>query len=366
MELIYNSKKTLIEINNIINKKIKSSYIINNISSNGLLIEGDNFYGMLSLLNNYRNKLDLVYIDPPFNTQGKFFYNSKRVSTISRSNNSVIAYEDNMPFEEYLEFIRERLVLIHKLLSDIGTLYFHIDIKVGHYIKILLDEIFGKENFINEITRIKSNPKNFNRRAYGNEKDVIFVYSKKEKCNIFNNIKQPLEKNEITHRFPKKDKDGRYYTTIPCHAPGETINGVTGMEWNGILPPEGRHWRCSPEELMQLDRRGLIEWSKNNVPRIKKYADEHQGKKIQDVWLNYKDPQAPIYPTEKNSDLLSLIIQQSSNEGSIIMDCFCGSGSFLKEGKIHNRTVIGIDKSEIALSITKSRNELKNIDSINI
>ena len=190
-------------------------------------------------------------------------------------------YICKMNFEDYLEFIRERLVLIKMLLSDKGTLYFHIDCKVGHYIKIILDEIFGADNFINDITRIKSNPKNFSRKAYGNEKDVIYVYSKKPRKNIFNNILIPLTKEEIKKNFPKIDNKGRYYTTVPCHAPGETKKGDTGKKWKGTMPPKGRHWRYNPKELDNLDRNNLIEWSKNGVPRIKNFSDEHKGKKIQ-------------------------------------------------------------------------------------
>ena len=358
MELIYKNKKSLSKLEEIITQAKQN---INNISKNnekGIFIKNDNFLGMISLLKNFENKIDLVYIDPPFNTNSTFFYDEENVSTISSKKDVMVAYNDSMIFEEYLEFIRERIYLIWKLLSDNGTLYFHIDLKVGHYIKIILDEIFGKDNFLNDISRIKSNPKNFNRKAFGNQKDVIFIYSKKVKKNIFNNIKISLSQEEISKAFKKCDENG-FYTTIPCHAPGETKNGDTGGLWKGIYPPKGRHWRTSPKEL---DAKGLIEWSKTGNPRIKKYADEHQGKKIQDIWLDYKDPQKPIYPTEKNNNMLKMIIEQSSNENSIIMDCFCGSSSFLKEGIKLNRYVIGIDKSDIALNIIlNKREELKEL-----
>lgn len=366
MEIIYKDKKDISYLEYKISSERKFINGISSIPGSGFFLYSDNYWGMISLLEQYENKIDLVYIDPPFNTNSKFFYHQNRTSTISYGKDDVLAYDDNMEFHTYLEFIRERLVLIHKLLSNEGTLYFHIDIKVGHYIKILLDEIFGRENFINDITRVKSNPKNFKRKAFGNEKDVIFVYSKKEGMNIFNDIKKELSEDEILNRFPKKDKDGRQYTTIPCHAPGETIKGDTGKMWKGLMPPKGRHWRCSPDELTKLDEQGLIEWSKNNVPRIKKFANEHTGKKIQDIWKEFKDPQNPIYPTEKNSDMLDLIIKQSSNRGSIIMDCFCGSGSFLSAGIKNNRIVIGIDKSDAALSVIKNKEELKDINIISI
>lgn len=256
-----------------------------------------------------------------------------------------------MPLESYLEYMRERLYIIKKLLSECGTLYLHIDIKVGHYIRIILDEIFGKESFLNEISRVKSNPKNFSRRAYGNIKDIIYVYAKNTKKNIFNEVKK-INEDEIFKKFRKIDTQGRRYTTVPCHAPGETKSGATGEKWRGMLPPKGRHWRVNPDQLDELDKQGLIEWSKNGNPRIIKYSDEYKGDKIQDIWLDYKDPPYPKYPTQKNISMLELIIKQSSNEDSIIMDCFCGSGGFLEAGLKNNRRVIGIDESKIAINVS--------------
>lgn len=365
MELAYSSKKTPAEIISTINK-IKNSCRLDKNITRGILFNSDNFKAMSLLLNSYANKVDLIYIDPPFNTNLDFYYSVDRTAHVSNVKSAQVAYSDCMHFESYIEFIRERLILIHMLLSDSGTLYFHIDINVGHYIKILLDSIFGRENFLNEITRIKSNPKNFKRNAYGNEKDTIYVYSKSSKKNIFNDIKEQFTKEEIAEKFPKADEFGRKYTTVPCHAPGETVNGATGQKWNNISPPPGRHWRYSPEELDKMDAQGLIEWSKNNVPRIKKFADDCVGKKIQDVWTKYKDPQYPVYPTEKNAKMLELIVRQSSHKNSLIMDCFCGSGSFLAAGMRLGRRVIGIDKSEVAIKVARQRSELQQLPLVTI
>lgn len=367
LNLDYPNKKTLEEIERLIDKKRLKVVPIKKSSEIGIFIHGDNLDGMIALLNEFENKIDLVYIDPPFNTNSDFYYSDENTSTVSHSKKDLIAYRDKMSFEEYLESIRERVVVIKKLLSDNGTLYFHIDCKVGHYIKIILDEIFGIDNFVNDITRVKSNPKNFNRKAFGNEKDVIYIYSKKAQNNIFNNVLIPLTEEKIKKAFPKVDKNGRHYTTVPCHAPGETQNGDTGMEWRGIHPPKGRHWRCNPNELEALDKKGMIEWSKNGVPRIKRFADEYKGKKIQDIWDNYKDPQYPIYPTEKNYEMLSMIIRQSSNEKSNIMDCYCGSCSFLSAGIDNSRYVIGIDKSDVSKNVLiEKRNNLRDIDIVDL
>lgn len=331
---------------------------IDDLSMSSCLIFGENYDALKLLLKSHKGKIDLIYIDPPYNTNQVFGITKNRKNAISRSKNCVVAYSDEMTRSEFLEFIRERLVILRELLSEEGSIYLHIDTKVGHYIKIIMDEVFGEENFKNDITRVKSNPKNFARTAYGNEKDVIYFYAKNHKKNIWNEIKLPMEKGDIEKRFPKIDDNGRRYTTIPLHAPGET-NGVTGQPWRNMNPPEGRHWRTNPSEFDRLDELGLIEWSSTGNPRIKKYADEHKGKKIQDIWY-YKDPQNPIYPTEKNIEMLKLIVQQSSREGSIVLDCFCGSGTTLVAAEELGRKWIGVDSSEVAINTIKKRSQLKD------
>ncbi|MDR2544439.1 MAG: site-specific DNA-methyltransferase [Methanobrevibacter sp.] len=121
-------------------------------------------------------------------------------------------------------------------------------------------------------------------------------------------------------------------------------------------PPKGRHWRCSPEELDKLENEGLIEWSKNGVPRKKVYANEKKkkGKLLQDIWT-YKDSQNPSYPTEKNSEMIEQIIKTSSNPNDLVLDCFCGSGTTLISANKLNRRWIGIDESSEAINVVKNR-----------
>lgn len=353
MHIIYDNKLEIQEIFNKSENIIKEkSRIIE--SDKSILIKGENFEALSILLQNYKNKIDLIYIDPPFNTAQDFSYTKDRANSISKQSNSVIAYSDKLSRDEYLEFIRERLILLRELLSEHGSIYLHIDYKVGHYIKIIMDEVFGEKNFRNDITRIKSNPKNFYRRAYGNEKDLILFYTKSNN-NIWNDIKIPLDKDEVISKFPKTEANGRRYTTIPLHAPGETKNGKTGKPWRNIPVPDGRHWRTDPVEFEKLDAEGKIEWSSTGNPRIKKYADEHTGKKIQDIW-KFKDPQNPIYPTEKNRVMLEQIIMQSSIQNSIVLDCFAGSGSTLKSAQKLGRKWIGIDNSEVAINVIINSN----------
>ena len=138
------------------------------------------------------------------------------------------------------------------------------------------------------------------------------------------------------------------------HAPGETQNGKTSQAFKGIFLPKGRHRRSEVSVLEQLDNDGLIEWSNKGNPRKNIYFDEQEGKRMQDIW-EFKDPQYPVYPTEKNADLLDVIIKTSSNENSTVLDCFAGSGTTLKAAQANGRQWIGIDQSDEAIKavITK-------------
>jgi len=317
------------------------------------LIHGDNLSVLKTLLDTHTGKIDLIYIDPPFATNGHFKISEDRANTISSSNGDAIAYSDILVGADFLEFLRERLIFLRELLSERGSIYLHIDYKVGHYVKLVMDEIFGRDMFRNDITRIKCNPKNFDRKAYGNVKDLILFYSKTA-TPTWNDPRLPFTAEDEERLFKKIDKSGRRYTTIPLHAPGETSNGNTGKEWKGMKPPKGRHWRTDPAILEEWDKQGLIEWSANGVPRKKIFLDEKDGKKMQDIW-EFKDPQYPQYPTEKSLDLLKFIVKASSNEGDFVLDCFAGSGTTLVAAQTLNRNWIGIDKSEPAIKVVQKR-----------
>lgn len=325
--------------------------------TNNYLIYGDNYDVFNYLANDEKlsGKINLVYIDPPYGTKQIFTFSGDRFSTISRMNGGKLAYSDSLSGEEYLAFLSGRLKRIRDLMADDGSIYLHIDVKMGHYVKVLLDKIFGQKNFINDITRIKCNPKNFSRKGFGNIKDMILLYSK-TKNYIWNDPRQKIKIENIDARFCLIDKQGRRYTTTPLHAPGETENGITGKKWKGKLPPPGRHWRYTPDVLDKLDKKGLIEWSSTGNPRKKIYVDEvlRAGTKMQDIWT-YKDPQNPRYPTEKNISMLKMIISASSNVGDIVLDGFCGAGTTLEAAQDLKRHWIGVDSSRQAINICKKR-----------
>lgn len=361
LELIYSGKEAKEKI---IDEKV--AFEIEKVKSFGnlrlddwenMLIFGDNLIALKLLYQNpsIKGKVRLIYIDPPFSTNQIYKCGEDRTATVSKSEKDVEAYEDMLVGSEYLEFLRKRLVLLREILADDGSIYVHIDWKMGHYVKVLMDEIFGQERFINDITRIKCNPKNFARKGYGNIKDTILFYSKTDRY-IWHEPRVEMTEEDINRLFPKVDREGRRYTTTPLHAPGETKNGPTGQPWKGLKPPKGRHWRYSPEELERLDKQGLIEWSSTGNPRKIIYADEilAKGKKRQDIW-EFKDPPYPAYPTEKNLEMLKMIIEASSNPNDIVLDCFVGSGTALVAAEETGRRWIGIDNSQVAIEVAQKR-----------
>jgi adenine-specific DNA-methyltransferase len=204
MELVFKDK---LDKNQILSLASKQGSLSNEVLGKSFIMQGDNFIGLSKLLNTQKGFIDLVYIDPPFNTNQIFSVSQNRASTISRAKSSITAYEDLMDTDEFLNFMYKRFVLLYELLSENGSLYVHIDTKMGHYFKVILDEIFGRQNYKNDITRIKSNPKNFDRKAYGNEKDMILFYSKNSNKNIWNEIRIELSNEELQSKFTKIDEE---------------------------------------------------------------------------------------------------------------------------------------------------------------
>jgi len=173
--------------------------------NNNVLIHSDNLIALNHLLSNgFKGKVDLVYIDPPYATGGNFTITNGRATTISNSKNGNIAYTDTLKGTDFIDFLRARLLLLKELLSDCGSIYLHIDYKIGHYVKTMMDEVFGMENFRNDITRIKCNPKNFDRVGYGNIKDLIVKTSSNEKSIVldcFCGSGTTLKSAQISNRY---------------------------------------------------------------------------------------------------------------------------------------------------------------------
>ena len=310
---------------------------------------GDNLEG-LALLTELGIQVNLVYIDPPFATNNEFLIDAERANTISASGE--LAYSDTWEMDDYLEQLWLRLKAIHSVMARDGSIYVHIDVKMEHHVRLLMDDVFGPRNFRNSITRIKCNPKNFTRYSYGNIKDTILFYSVSPHRIKWHPQEEPLTDEDAVVRYPLVDNEGRRYATTPLHAPGVTRNGPTGGLWRGMPPPAGRHWRYPPDRLEELDAQGLIAWSSTGNPRKIIYADESAGKLPQDVWV-YKDPQRPSYPTQKNAAMLERIILTSSEPGDTVLDCYAGSGTTLLEAARLERRFIGMDDAAAAWEVTE-------------
>jgi len=348
VSLSYEGKKTRQDVLNFAPAEVESLWRGNPVNNH--LYYGDNLPILAGLLQNdsVRGKVRLVYIDPPFATKSVF-----------QSRGQADAYTDLLEGSHYLEFIRERLILLHELLAADGSIYVHLDENMAFYVKVMMDEVFGKDNFRNWITRKKCNPKNYTRKAYGNISDYILFYTK-SKDYVWNRAVEAWTEEKILKEYTYiEDGTGRKYKKVPVHAPGER-NGETGKTWRGMLPPKGKHWQYTPQTLDEMDARGEIYWSPTGNPRRKVYLDESNGIPAQDIWLDFRDAhnqniEITGYPTEKNPALLKRIIQASSNPGDLVLDCFAGSGTTLHTANELNRRWVGIDNSPEAIKTILSR-----------
>lgn len=314
------------------------------------LIAGDNRKVLHSLLSDptVAGRVQLIYIDPPYATG--FDFESATVGP---------AYQDRTQGTEYFAALRERVLLMHALLSKTGSFYIHLDHNAVFGAKLLLDEIFGPQNFRNMITRIKCNPKNQVSKQYGDVCDYILFYTKSNKYTWHAPVVAWGDGEGEREYTCVEPGTGRRYKKVPCHLPG-IRNGATGSRWRGKLPPKGKHWVHSPAELDRLDAEGRIYWSRNGNPRRKLYLDENEGRRRQNIWTDYRDTQnqnarVTGYPTEKNLDMLRMIIKTSSNEGDLVMDAYAGSGTTLAAASAENRSWIGIDSSATAIRVCKER-----------
>ena len=238
----------------------------------------------------------------------------------------------------------------------------HIDVKMEHHVRLLMDRVFGERNFRNSITRIKCNPKNFNRYAYGNIKDAILFYSVSPNRLKWRPQEEPLTDEDAELRYPLVDETGKAVRDdAAARAGNDTATGPTGGPWRGMPPPAGRHWRYTPDKLDELDAAGLIAWSSTGNPRKIIYADQSSGKLPQDVW-EYKDPQRPSYPTQKNAAMLERMILTSSDPGDTVLDCYAGSGTTLLEAARLGRRFVGMDDARAAWEVTERRLRAEGVE----
>ena len=348
VSLSYEGKESFESILNYPGKQFEVQFPINGDGQN-VLFFGDNIDALAYLLKNgYQNKIKLIYIDPPFATTSNFVNRQQEY-----------AYSDSLCGGEYVEFLRKRLIFMRELLSEEGSIYLHLDNKMAFTMKLVMDEIFGEDNCRAFITRKKCSTKNYTKNTFGNISDYIMFYSKTDHY-TWNRPYDSWEYDRMIEQYPCVDeKTGRRYKKVPIHAPG-VRNGATGKEWRGKLPPTGKHWQYTPDKLDELDAAGEIYWSPTGNPRRMVFCDPLKGIPVQDIWLNYRDSinqarRTTGYPTEKNMDMLKMIVTASSNPGDIVLDCFAGSGTTLGAAFENNRYWIGADNSIESLKAVVKR-----------
>uniref|UniRef100_UPI0040261C55 site-specific DNA-methyltransferase n=1 Tax=Prevotella sp. TaxID=59823 RepID=UPI0040261C55 len=283
-------------------------------------------------------KVDLVYIDPPFASgadYAKKVYvrnNPKVTATIAQAEKELDieemrAFEEKMygdiwDKERYLNWMYENLMAIKSVMSDNASIYVHLDYHIGHYVKILMDEIFGEDNFVNEIIWQRVYSHNDANR-YGQIHDTIFFYCMNNEDYTWHTQYTPYEEKYLK-MYSMDDGDGRKYKVENTMGPGG--RGST-YEWNGVT----RTWRYSKETMEELDRKGLLYHTSSGFPKKKVYLDEMPGKPLQSIWtdINVIAGQAKElvdYATQKPEALLERIIKASSDEGMVVADFFGGSG----------------------------------------
>ena|SRR5665213_576927 len=350
IELAYDGKKSIDSILATRSARFEVKEVFHGSDGENRLIFGENIGVLAGLLHDdsVAGKVQLCYIDPPYATQSVFHSRSEKA-----------AYVDLLKGPRYIEFLRERLILIRELLADEGSIYVHLDQTMAFHAKIICDEIFGPKNFRNWITRKKCNTKNYTKHQFGDISDYILFYTKTEEY-VWNRPCVQWSDEAMLREYSYLEPDGRRYKKVPIHAPGQR-NGESGRSWRGMLPPKGKHWQYVPSKLDELDAKGEIYWSKNGNPRRKIYFDTRtDGIPVQDVWMDFKDPhnqniKITGYPTEKNFDMLKMIVEASSEKDGLVLDCFSGSGTTLEAAEESGRKWIGVDSSPEAIEATKRR-----------
>jgi DNA modification methylase len=370
------------------------------------LYYGDNLEVMRKYLPD--EGIDLVYLDPPFNSNRDYNLLFREQSG-EPAQGQIKAFTDTWQWSEraydefcqtcpkpalvelvqgfvrtlgrndltaYLVMMAPRLVELHRVLQPTGSLYLHCDPTASHYLKVMLDVIFGARNFRNEIVWKRTGAHGGAKR-WGPVHDIILFYTKNDQY-LWNRVYEPLDKDYIEGFYRYTDERGRYQL-VSLTGAGVT-KGDSGKPWRGVDPTQvGRHWAVPQsiveqlvgkeraqqmsvqEKLDLLDSAGYIVWpARGRVPRYKRYLEMSEGNPIQDVITDIQPIGAHArerlgYPTQKPLALLERILQASSNEGDIVLDPFCGCGTAIVAAQKLNRRWIGIDITHLAIALIKYR-----------
>ena len=338
--------------------------------------------------------VDLVYLDPPFNSNAS--YNVLfREQTGEESSAQIKAFTDTWEwtqesqrtFEQeimlnpaapdnvkemvnafrqfigsnammaYLVMMTPRLVELRRVLKPTGSIYLHCDPTASHYLKVLMDAVFGKENFRNEVVWPRTNA-HHDAKRYGRIHDVLLYYGKSRRP-VWNTIYTAYSAQQIeSHYSHVEESTGRQFrlSDLSAQKPG----GDVEYEWNGVSPPPGRYWAYSKANMEAFEKEGRLYYTRGGRPFLKRYLDEMPGNPVQDIWsdvpfIHGSSPELLGYKTQKPLALLERIIEASSNEGDVVLDPFCGCGTAIAAAQKLNRNWIGIDITHLAVALMKNR-----------
>jgi adenine-specific DNA-methyltransferase len=333
---------------------------------------GDKKYVLPSLLTEFVGKVNLIYIDPPFDTGADFSFTAtvpddpgtpgddsfsfvKEPSIIEHK-----AYRDTWGrgLESYLQWFYEAAILLHELLHETGSIYVHVEPDIGNLVRVVLDEIFGAQSRRTEICWKRTSSHGNVSKSFGEIWESIFFYTKSDDW-AWNQQYVPFDDAYIENHFTGRDQDGRRWTTSDLVNPGYRPN--LSYEYRGYKPHKNG-WKFTKERMEELDRQGRLYFPTNKDGRIrlKRYLDESPGQIAQNLWtdiapINSQAHEALGYATQKPERLLERILNTSSNPGDLVLDCFCGSGTTAAVAEKLGRRWIACDLSRFAIHTTRKR-----------
>jgi DNA modification methylase len=338
--------------------------------------------------------VDLIYLDPPFNSRQD--YNvlfAEKDGT--RSSSQIMAFEDTWEWNQdaerayeeivelggrvsdamrafrtflshsdmmaYLAMMAPRLIELKRVLKVTGSIYLHCDPTASHYLKMLMDAVFGPQNFRNEITWKRSDAHSDAKQGakhYGRIHDILLFYSNGPSPQ-FRSLYNPLPETTAAKWYRNiEEATGRRYNKADVTGPGGAAKGNAHYEWKGVT----RYWRYSRESMERLEAQGKLVYSKTGMVYEKRYLDESKGVAVQDWWDDIsmlrgirRDGERLGYPTQKPEVLLERVIETSSNEGDTVLDPFCGCGTAISVAQRLKRRWIGIDITHLAVGLIKKR-----------
>lgn len=369
-----------------------------NGSNTGTRMSGTLYFGdNLDVLREHvrDESVDLIYLDPPFNSAASYNVLFKTTDG-TRSQSQLTAFEDTwswaeasaMAFDDvmrsghtevstvlramqqilgesdlmaYLAMMTVRLVELRRVLRSDGSIYLHCDPAASHYLKLILDGLFGPGCYLNEIIWKRTSAHSSAKR-YGPVHDVILYYAKRPDTFVWNQAYQPYTQDYLNTFFDQQDADGRRWKRGDLTGAGVRY-GETGMVWRGLdVTAKGRHWAYRPSDMEQFDAQGRVHWPKKEggMPRLKQYPEDSKGIPLQDVWtdirpLHNMSAERLGYPTQKPVSLLERIISSSSNKGQTVLDPFCGCGTTVHAAQKLGRRWLGIDITPLAVNLIARR-----------